>query len=64
MARTETIAAMREALAWLSLLGDTIGNGVTEDRHGHGVPLGPMGRCETIGRLRAAIEAEQGRPEQ
>jgi hypothetical protein len=63
MARPETIETMREALAWLCLLGDHIGNGITEDRHGHGVPLGPMGRCQTIGRLRAAIEAEEGRPE-
>jgi hypothetical protein len=58
MAQAETIAAMREALAWLSLLGDHIGNGVTEDRHKHGVPLGPMGRCNAISRLRDAIEAE------
>ena len=54
------LAACEAALPWLSLLGDFIGNGVESDKHNHGTPIGPMGRCDAIGAIKNAIRLARG----
>jgi hypothetical protein len=44
------LAALREALPWLIMLGDKIGNGTPDD---------PDGRCRAVAAVRAAIDEAQ-----
>jgi hypothetical protein len=53
--RNMLIAALQGTLPWLSLLGDFIGNGVEVDKHSHGTPLGPLGRCDAILAVKTAL---------
>jgi hypothetical protein len=53
----QSLEAMKAAVPWLSLLGDFIGNGVSVDKHNHGTPLGDMGRCDAMLKLRDAIDS-------
>lgn len=59
-AAPELLEALEATLPWLSLLGDFIGNGVMVDKMNHKTPVGPMGRCEAIAKVRDAIARATG----